>query len=195
MINNCVYGHPGQRYQGGTEQADKMEELAEKRVLSTFGLSPDKWGVCLQPYSGAPANFMIYTALLRPHDRIMGLDLPHGGHLSHGYQTRTKKISMVSNFFEVLPYRLNEVISSSATPCAGICTLPHFISGHHASLLETTWALPGKVWPHRGNTVLSKRPFQNSASFLLFFQGVKKKNDFEVNSIENTYKLRSARIC
>jgi len=50
----------------------------------------------------------VYTALLEPHDRILSLDLPHGGHLSHGYQTPTKKISAVSKYFESMPYRLNE---------------------------------------------------------------------------------------
>lgn len=58
--------------------------------------------------SGSPANFYAYSAVLNPHDRIMGLDLPHGGHLSHGYQTPTKKISAVSKYFETLPYRLDE---------------------------------------------------------------------------------------
>ena len=53
------------------------------------------------------ANFQVYTALLEPHDRIMALDLPHGGHLSHGYSTPTKKISAVSKYFECLPYRLD----------------------------------------------------------------------------------------
>lgn len=58
--------------------------------------------------AGSPANFQAYTAVLQPHDRIMALDLPHGGHLSHGYQTDNKKISAVSIFFETFPYRLNE---------------------------------------------------------------------------------------
>merc|ERR1719215_2028254 len=58
--------------------------------------------------SGSPANFQVFTALCNVHDRIMGLDLPHGGHLSHGYQLPNKKISMVSKYFESIPYRLDE---------------------------------------------------------------------------------------
>lgn len=61
-----------------------------------------------QALSGSPANLYAYSALLNSHDRIMGLDLPHGGHLSHGYQTPTKKISAISKYFETLPYRLDE---------------------------------------------------------------------------------------
>ncbi|KAG6027326.1 Cytochrome B translational activator protein cbs2, partial [Claviceps citrina] len=58
--------------------------------------------------SGAPANLYVYSALMNVHDRLMGLDLPHGGHLSHGYQTPTKKISFISKYFETMPYRLDE---------------------------------------------------------------------------------------
>jgi len=65
-------------------------------------------GLTWPALSGSPANLYAYSALLNTHDRIMGLDLPHGGHLSHGYQTPTKKISAISKYFETLPYRLDE---------------------------------------------------------------------------------------
>eukprot|EP00250_Pteridium_aquilinum_P033202 c5313_g1_i1 orf=496-2067(-) len=108
MTNKYSEGYPGARYYGGNEFIDMAESLCQKRALEAFRLDPTKWGVNVQPLSGSPANFHVYTALLKPHDRIMALDLPHGGHLSHGYQTDTKKISAVSIFFETMPYRLNE---------------------------------------------------------------------------------------
>jgi glycine hydroxymethyltransferase len=67
------------RYYGGTEVIDKIELLCQQRALEAFDLDPAKWGVNVQPYSGSPANFATYTALMMPHDRIMGLDLPDGG--------------------------------------------------------------------------------------------------------------------
>lgn len=108
MSNKYSEGLPGQRYYGGNEWIDKSESLCQKRALELFQLDPEKWGVNVQPLSGSPANMQAYTAVLQPHDRIMSLDLPHGGHLSHGYQTPSKKISAVSTFFETLPYRLDE---------------------------------------------------------------------------------------
>ena len=78
-----------------------------ERALQLFDLDPSAWGVNVQPYSGSPANFAAYTALLKPHDRIMGLDLPSGGHLTHGFQTPKKKVSATSVYFESMPYVVN----------------------------------------------------------------------------------------
>lgn len=108
MQNKYSEGYPGARYYGGNEFIDQAETLCQQRALQTFRLDPAEWGVNVQPLSGSPANLYAYSALLQSHDRIMGLDLPHGGHLSHGYQTPTKKISMISKYFETLPYRLDE---------------------------------------------------------------------------------------
>ena len=107
MSNKYSEGYPGARYYGGNEHIDAIEILCQQRALKTFGLDPEKWGVNVQPLSGCPANLEVYQAIMRPHDRLMGLDLPHGGHLSHGYQTPQKKISVVSTYFETLPYRVN----------------------------------------------------------------------------------------
>lgn len=108
LTNKYSEGLPGKRYYGGNEYIDQIETLCQERALQVFQLDEGKWGVNVQPLSGSPANFEVYTALLSPHDRIMGLDLPHGGHLSHGFMTPKRRVSGTSIFFESMPYRLDE---------------------------------------------------------------------------------------
>jgi glycine hydroxymethyltransferase len=93
MTNKYSEGYPGARlscnsywkhtescrYYGGNKFIDENEVLCQKRALDAFRLDPEKWGVNVQPLSGSPANLMAYSAVLKPHDRIMGLDLPAGG--------------------------------------------------------------------------------------------------------------------
>lgn len=113
LTNKYAEGYPGARYYGGNQIVDQVERLCQTRALQAFGLDAAKWGVNVQPYSGSPANFAVYTALLKPHDRIMGLDLPSGGHLTHGFYTTNKEsggskaVSATSVYFESLPYRVS----------------------------------------------------------------------------------------
>ena len=108
MQNKYSEGYPNARYYGGNENIDRVELLCQDRALKAFNLDPAEWGVNVQSLSGSPANFQVFNALINPHDRIMGLDLPHGGHLTHGFYTPKKKISATSIFFESMPYRLDE---------------------------------------------------------------------------------------
>ena len=78
--NKYAEGYPGKRYYGGCEDVDILENLAIERAKELFGCEH----VCVQPHSGANANTAVYQALLEPGDTVMGLNLAHGGHLTHG---------------------------------------------------------------------------------------------------------------
>ena len=80
LTNKYAEGLPSKRYYGGCEHVDDIEELAIERAKQLFGAA---WAN-VQPHSGAQANFAVFLALLQPGDTIMGLDLSHGGHLTHG---------------------------------------------------------------------------------------------------------------
>lgn len=112
LTNKYSEGQVGARYYGGTEHIDEIETLCKQRAYTAYRLDAKNWDVNVQPYSGSPANFAVYTALLQPHDRVMGLDLPSGGHLTHGYQVydkdgNCKKISATSIYFESMAYKVD----------------------------------------------------------------------------------------
>ncbi|GME96180.1 unnamed protein product [[Candida] boidinii] len=83
MQNKYSEGYPGERYYGGNQFIDMAESLCQQRALKAFNLNPEEWGVNVQSLSGAPANLYAYSSVMEIGDRLMGLDLPHGGHLSH----------------------------------------------------------------------------------------------------------------
>lgn len=109
LTNKYSEGLPGRRYYGGNEIIDQIEILCQKRALEAFRLDPAVWHVNVQSLSGSPANFQVMTGLLNPGDKIMGLDLPSGGHLSHGYQTDKKKISAPAIYFSSHAYQTDPV--------------------------------------------------------------------------------------
>ena len=81
LTNKYAEGYPGNRYYGGTENVYVVEDLARERAKQLFGAEH----VNVQPLSGAPANLAAYFALLERGDTILGMDLSHGGHLTHGH--------------------------------------------------------------------------------------------------------------
>ncbi|KAL5789714.1 hypothetical protein ACOSQ2_004602 [Xanthoceras sorbifolium] len=108
LTNKYSEGMPGARYYGGNDYIDEIEKLCCKRALLAFDLEEEYWGVNVQPYSCTSANLAVYTGLLLPGDRIMGLDTPSGGNTSHGcYMPSGRKVSAASIFFESLPYKVN----------------------------------------------------------------------------------------
>jgi glycine hydroxymethyltransferase len=107
LTNKYSEGLPGKRYYGGNDVIDKIENLCINRALKAYNLDPTKWGCNVQPYSGSVANLAVYLGLLKPHDRIMGLDLPSGGHLTHGFMTAKKRISGTSVYYESIPYKVD----------------------------------------------------------------------------------------
>lgn len=98
LTNKYSEGYPRKRYYGGNEFVDDIEELAIERAKKLFRVEHAN----VQPYSGSPANHAVMLALLNPGDTIMGLSLPHGGHLTHGW-----KVSFAGKYYHSIPYELN----------------------------------------------------------------------------------------
>lgn len=104
LTNKYAEGYPGKRYYGGNSVVDKVEELAAERALGLFKLSPDEWHVNTQALSGSPANLSVYVGLLEKGDKVMGMSLDHGGHLTHGH-----KVSATGKFWTQVPYGVSKV--------------------------------------------------------------------------------------
>ncbi|MBI4084911.1 MAG: serine hydroxymethyltransferase [Candidatus Liptonbacteria bacterium] len=100
LTNKYSEGYPGKRYYAGNEVVDKIETLAQERARKAFRLGKN-WHVNVQPYSGSPANQEVYYALLKPGDKIMGMSLPFGGHLTHGW-----KVNFSAKFYKTAQYEL-----------------------------------------------------------------------------------------
>jgi len=108
LTNKYSEGQPGKRYYGGNEVIDQVENLAITRALKAFHLDPKVWGANVQPYSGSVANLGAFLSILNPGDKVLGLALNAGGHLSHGHQSETKKISATSVYYNCISYSVNE---------------------------------------------------------------------------------------
>jgi len=101
--NKYAEGYPNARYYAGNSVVDDIELLAQERALKLFKLNPKKWGVNVQPLSGSPANIAVYQALVPAGGKIMGMDLAHGGHLTHGH-----KVSFSGKFWQQVPYTVDK---------------------------------------------------------------------------------------
>lgn len=99
LTNKYAEGYPGKRYYGGCEYVDIVEQLAIDRAKELFGADYAN----VQPHSGSQANFAVYTALLQPGDTILGMNLAHGGHLTHG-----SPVNLSGKLYNVIPYGINE---------------------------------------------------------------------------------------
>ena len=99
FTNKYAEGYPGKRYYGGCQFVDVAEELARERAKKVFGAEHAN----VQPHSGAQANFAVYFALLKPGDTIMGMNLAHGGHLTHG-----SPVNVSGSYFNIVPYGVEE---------------------------------------------------------------------------------------
>lgn len=99
LTNKYAEGYPGRRYYGGCEKVDIAESLAIERAKKLFGAEHAN----VQPHSGAQANMAVYFAMLNPGDTIMGMNLAHGGHLTHG-----SPVNMSGKYFKIVPYGVDK---------------------------------------------------------------------------------------
>jgi glycine hydroxymethyltransferase len=122
LHNKYAEGYPGARYYGGCEYLDQMERLTQARALKTYRLDPAEWGVNVQPLSGSPANLAAYWGVLPKGARLVGLSLNSGGHLSHGFEIPTKKVSATADYFEWMHYSQDSEGNIDYAECLDVVT-------------------------------------------------------------------------
>ncbi|MFA5001224.1 MAG: serine hydroxymethyltransferase [Candidatus Paceibacterota bacterium] len=103
LTNKYAEGYSGARYYGGNEVVDQIEILCQERALKLFKLKKTDWAVNVQPLSGSPANLAVYLALVPLGGKIMGMELAHGGHLTHGH-----KVSASGKFWQSVSYGVDQ---------------------------------------------------------------------------------------
>ena len=99
LTNKYAEGYPGKRYYGGCDYVDIVEDLARDRAMELFGCTYAN----VQPHSGAQANMAVFFCLLKPGDTVLGMNLDHGGHLTHG-----SPVNMSGSYFNIVPYGVND---------------------------------------------------------------------------------------
>ncbi|HEU4365040.1 MAG TPA: serine hydroxymethyltransferase, partial [Candidatus Krumholzibacteria bacterium] len=135
MTNKYAEGYPGKRYYGGCEEVDKAEELARTRAQALFAAEHAN----VQPHSGSQANMSAYFAFLKPGDKIMGLSLSHGGHLTHGHP-----VNFSGMFFQVAAYEVDRetrTINYDALRAQALSERPKMLVAG-ASAYARTWDFP-----------------------------------------------------
>jgi glycine hydroxymethyltransferase len=131
LTNKYAEGYPGRRYYGGCEHVDIVEQLAIDRAKELFGAAHAN----VQPHSGAQANAAVYHALLKPGDRIMGLALAHGGHLSHGM-----RINLSGRLYDAVSYEVDR-----GTGMIDMDKLQQLAHEHRPKLLLAGWSAYPRV--------------------------------------------------
>lgn len=127
FTNKYCEGYPGKRYYLGQEFTDKIEALAQERARALFKAEH----VNVQPYSGSPANFAVYLAMCSPGDKVLGMDLPHGGHLTHGW-----KVSFSGQLYGAAHYKVaegTELLDMDAVREQALAERPKMIIAGHSA--------------------------------------------------------------
>lgn len=126
LTNKYAEGYPGKRYYGGCEYVDVVEDLARDRAMELFGCTYAN----VQPHSGAQANMAVYFSLVKPGETVMGMNLAHGGHLTHG-----SPVNMSGSYYNIVPYGVNEsgyIDYDEVARIAGECKPKMIIAGASA---------------------------------------------------------------